>query len=124
MKPWKRLHRRWIASGWFHICQPGEQKHREKYRVEDKGATYSIYERQGESYVHKFHVNKMNRPTAQKILDAIKTLEFPQELIKFKLLVGMQQMKNGTYDDAKFKTELQGIYDHYYGSGVRPLFLK
>lgn len=48
-------------------------------------------------------------------------MSYFEELIKFKFLVGMQQIENGTFDEEKFNSEVAELYKKYCGENVTPL---
>lgn len=50
-------------------------------------------------------------------------MDFEQELIKFKLLLGIEELDNGTFNEIEFNDELQEIYTQSFGENVTPLFL-
>lgn len=50
-------------------------------------------------------------------------MDFEQELIKFKLLIGIEQIENNEFDADLFKTETKEIFQENIGDNVIPLFL-
>ena len=50
-------------------------------------------------------------------------MNYEEELIKFELLIGMDDIDNDEFDEATFKEEVKDIYAKNYGENVTPLFL-